>query len=62
MIDLIRLTGPSFEHVDNRVLGLYLVKHGLTEITIFDENSQSVHASEFLCIYDYRTYDGLSIS
>lgn len=48
MIDLIRLTGPSFKHIDNRVLSLYLVKHGLTEVTIFDEFSNSVHASEFL--------------
>lgn len=48
MIDLIRLTGPSFKNLDNRVLSLFLVKHGLTEVTIFDENSQSVHASEFL--------------
>ncbi|MDA9263817.1 TonB-dependent receptor [Saprospiraceae bacterium] len=48
MVDLVRLSGPSFKHIDNRVLGLYLVKHGLTEVTIFDENSQSVHASEFL--------------
>ena len=48
MVDLVILSGPSFKHIDNRVLGLYLVKHGLTEVTIFDENSQSVHASEFL--------------
>lgn len=48
MIDLIRLTGPSFEHIDNRVLSLYLVKNGLTEVTIFDENGSSIHASEFL--------------
>jgi hypothetical protein len=47
-IDLIRLTGPDFSHVDNRLLSLYLVKYGLTEITMFDEHSQSVHASEFL--------------
>lgn len=47
-IDLIRLSGPNFTHLDNRLLSLYLVKYGLTEVTIFDENKQSVHASEFL--------------
>lgn len=48
MIDLLRLTGPSFTHIDNRLLSLYLVKHGLTEVTIFDEKGNSIHASEFL--------------
>ena len=47
-IDLIRLNGPDFTHLDNRLLSLYLVKYNLTEVTIFDENKQSVHASEFL--------------
>lgn len=47
-IDLIRLSGPDFTHLDNRLLSLYLVKYGLTEVTVFDENKQSVHASEFL--------------
>ena len=47
-IDLIRLSGPDFSHVDNRLMSLYLVQYGLTEVTIFDEKKQSVHASEFL--------------
>ncbi len=46
-IDLIRLTGPDFDHVDHRLLALYLVKNGLTDVTVFDIN-QSLHASEFL--------------
>ena len=46
-IDLIRLTGPDFENVDHRLLALYLVKNGLTEVTMFD-GTRSVHGSEFL--------------
>lgn len=47
-VDFIRATGPAFEHVENRLLSLYLVKCGLTEVTMFDENMESIHASEFL--------------
>ena len=47
-IDMIRLTGPDFVDVDNRLLGLYLVEHGLTEVTMMGPDKQSVHASEFL--------------
>ena len=35
-IDMIRVDGPDFEHVDNRILALNLVKKGLTEATMFD--------------------------
>lgn len=47
-VDFIKATGPAFEHVENRLLALYLVKHGLTEVTMFDEHKESIHASEFL--------------
>lgn len=47
-IDLIRLTGPDFIHVDNRLLCLYLVQYGLSNVVIFDTNHQCIHASEFL--------------
>ena len=47
-IDFIKATGPTFDHTENRLLSLYLVKHGLTEVTMFDENKESIHASEFL--------------
>ena len=47
IVDLIRLTGPDFINVDHRLLCLYLVKNGLTEVTMFD-SVRSVHASEFL--------------
>ena len=47
-IDLISLTGPDFQDLDNRVLALYLVKNNLTEVTMFDGHGTPVHASEFL--------------
>lgn len=47
-IDMIRLKGPQFDEWDNRVLSLFLVKHKLTDVAIFDENGESTHASEFL--------------
>lgn len=47
-IDMVRLTGPDFEHLDNRLLSLWLVKHGLTEVAMFGPDKQNVHGSEFL--------------
>jgi len=47
-VDMIRMTGPDFKHVDNRLLSLYLVKNGLTDVTMFDPEGQTIHASEFL--------------
>lgn len=48
VIDMIRLTGPSFKDYDNRLLSLYLVKHGLTEVSLITPDKSSIHASEFL--------------
>lgn len=36
-IDMLRVDGPDFEDVDNRILALNLVKRGLTEATMFDQ-------------------------
>lgn len=47
-VDLIRVKGDDFKHTENRILSLYLVKNGISDLTIIDENKQSVHASEFL--------------
>jgi hypothetical protein len=46
-VDMIVLEGPDFT-VDNRLLSLWLVKHGLTDITMFDPRGRSIHPSEFL--------------
>lgn len=35
-IDMLRVSGPDFEKVDNRILALNLVKRGMTEATMFD--------------------------
>lgn len=47
-IDLIRLNGPDFSHADDRLLSLYIVKFGLSEVSMFGPDKQSVHGSEFL--------------
>jgi hypothetical protein len=48
MVDMIRLSGPNFEEVDNRLLSLMLVKFGLSDVAMFDSSGKSIHASEFL--------------
>ena len=47
-IDMISVNGPAFKYVDNRIMSLLLVKYNLTEVAMFDENGDSIHASEFL--------------
>ena len=47
-IDMVRLTGPDFEELDNRLLALWLVKHKMTDVAMFGPDKQNVHGSEFL--------------
>jgi len=47
-VDFVRLTGPDFAEVDNRLLIMYLVKHRLTEVAMFDKEGNSIHASEVM--------------
>lgn len=35
-IDMIRVSGPAFANIDNRIIALQLVKRGLTDATMFD--------------------------
>jgi hypothetical protein len=35
-IDMIRVSGPTFAKIDNRIIALQLVKRGLTDATMFD--------------------------
>jgi hypothetical protein len=51
-VDMIRLTGPDFDHIDNRLLSLWLVRNGLSEVAIFGPDGRNIHASEFL----YKKY------
>jgi len=47
-IDMVRLSGPDFEELDNRLICLWLIKHGLSDVVMFNSDKQPVHASEFL--------------
>lgn len=47
-VDMVRMTGPQFEQLDNRLLALALVELGMTQVSIFDKKGKPIHASEFL--------------
>lgn len=45
-VDMIRLSGPAFHGVDNRLMSLLLVEQGLTDATMFTAEGQVVQPSE----------------
>ncbi|RMG87597.1 MAG: TonB-dependent receptor [Bacteroidetes bacterium] len=47
-VDLVRMTGPDFDHIDNRLLSLWLIQYGLTDVSIIGPDKKNIHASEFL--------------
>jgi hypothetical protein len=47
-IDMFRLKGPDFHHVDNRLMSLHLVKQGLTQATMFNQEGKVQQPSEAL--------------
>ncbi len=47
-IDMFRLSGPDFEHVDNRLMSLKLVKNGLTRAAMFGPDRTVLQPSEAL--------------
>jgi hypothetical protein len=47
-IDMLRFSGPAFENVDNRLMSLFLVKHGLTNAVMFGQNGEVLQPSEVL--------------
>lgn len=47
-IDMFRLVGPDFHHVDNRLMSLKLVKHGLTDAAMFGPDKNALQPSEAL--------------
>ncbi|MEL6122840.1 MAG: TonB-dependent receptor, partial [Bacteroidota bacterium] len=57
-VDLLRTTGDAFAHFDDRLSCLYLVKHDLTEVAMFDHNKVSRHPSEFLYRKDLMVVRG----
>ncbi|MEO7934215.1 MAG: TonB-dependent receptor [Chthoniobacterales bacterium] len=47
-VDMIRFSGPDFTSVDNRLMSLLLVQHGLTNAVLFGPNHDVIQPSELL--------------
>src|SRR5690554_1610703 len=47
-IDMISMTGPDFEDLDNRLLSLQLVKNGFTDAVIFSPDGKNLQPSDLL--------------
>jgi hypothetical protein len=47
-VDMIKVTGPAFEGVDNRLMSLQLVEQGLTDAAMFTAAGEVVQPSEVL--------------
>lgn len=47
-VDLFRISGPNFRHVDNRLMSLLLVKKGLSNLVMFDQNGKVLQPEEVL--------------
>src|SRR5206468_11552403 len=47
-VDMIRFAGPAFARVDNRLMALQLVRHGLTEAAMFTAEGEAVQWAEVL--------------
>jgi hypothetical protein len=47
-IDLINFLGPDFEHVDNRLMSLQLIKNGFTDAVIFGPEGKNLLPAELL--------------
>lgn len=47
-VDMLRVEGPDFQHIDNRILALNLVKRGITEATMFDQTGKVLQPANAL--------------
>jgi hypothetical protein len=47
-IDMVHVSGPAFEGVDNRLLSLHLVKHGMADAVMFLPDGSTIHPTEML--------------
>ena len=47
-VDLIQFSGPDFPDIDNRVMALELVQHGLTNAATFTSDGKVVQPAELL--------------
>lgn len=57
-IDMFRLKGPDFEHIDNRILALQLVKNKLTRSAVFGPNGDVLQASDVFYKKNILAYRG----
>jgi len=47
-IDLVEFSGPAFEHVDNRLMALRLVEHGMTDAALFGPDGHPMQVADAL--------------
>src|SRR5436190_672889 len=47
-VDMFRMSGPDFKHIDNRLMALKLVKNGLTKAAMFGPDGTVMQPSEAL--------------
>jgi hypothetical protein len=47
-IDMLRLSGPDFDHIDNRLISMLLVKNGITNAAMFGPEGNVLQASSAL--------------
>ncbi len=47
-VDMLRVSGPDFEHIDNRILSVKLVDNGLTHAAIFSPEGEVIQPSDLL--------------
>ncbi|MEX2045008.1 MAG: TonB-dependent receptor, partial [Opitutus sp.] len=47
-VDMLTLSGPAFAHMDNRLMALLLVKHGMTNAVMFSPRGEVLQPSETL--------------
>ena len=47
-VDMVRFDGPDFAKTDNRLMSLYLVKHGFTNAALFGPDGKNLQPSEIL--------------
>ncbi len=47
-IDMMSVSGPDLDYIDNRLLAVQLVRYGMSEATMFDRNGQVQQPSDML--------------
>ena len=47
-VNMVRMSGPDLNHIDNRLLGVQLVKNGMTQAVVFDKDGNVQQPSDML--------------